>query len=274
MKQVILRWACLLVAMFVLGPIAGSLIGSLRAPDGGPAATALLNESMPKGVLLTMLVIVMAGVIGVVGSKLTTWRVGLFGAGLVLTWGAFSAGQLNDVLRRTHTGSTYWTLAGEGLLLGAVVLAVAWVILKVSRQPEEASVKPSQFGQAGNGLLVTIAVGCVVGALVARSELVGQTVAAAIAAGTFGALIGRVVSSTAPTIVFIAGGVLLAVIGPMSGALVDGGAAIERLYAGHTFPLARVMPLDWLGGVLIGVPVGTWWASSMVEKHAPEDVKA
>jgi hypothetical protein len=99
---------------------------------------------------------------------------------------------------------------------------------------------------------------------------VGQTLAAAVVAGITGTLVGRIVSHRAPLGSFLAGGLLLAAIGPAAGAIIDGQALVERVYAGTGFTLARIMPLDWIAGILIGVPVGASWAASMVQKHAPQ----
>jgi hypothetical protein len=41
MKQSIIRWSMYAGAFFIAGPIAGMMVASVRAPDGGPDATLL-----------------------------------------------------------------------------------------------------------------------------------------------------------------------------------------------------------------------------------------
>ena len=36
---------------------------------------------------------------------------------------------------------------------------------------------------------------------------------------------------------------------------------------GDAFPLAMLMPFDWLAGAFWGIPIGLSWADSMVESH-------
>jgi len=57
MKQTTTRWSVYLLALFLLGPVAGLLVASLRAPDGGHDATLLVNTTPVMGVIKGLLAI-------------------------------------------------------------------------------------------------------------------------------------------------------------------------------------------------------------------------
>lgn len=277
MKHAVLKWISLAVAVLLLGPVAGNLTGRVRGTDGGPKATALLCEAPAKGVAVAAATLALAAVAGVLGGRLAGPRTGLFSAGLVVAWGAFETARLDTIIRRTHSLSSLWTLAMEGALLAALGIAAALVILKTSKRERGTEYGVSPFSKDSlTGAVVAIVVGAVAAILVARtSKDVGQALGAAIAAGVAGTLVGRVVAHHAPIGVFVVAGMLLAMVGPASGAFVNGTSIVERVYAGNEFALARMMPMDWIAGILLGVPVGASWAASMVDKHAVErDAKA
>jgi hypothetical protein len=53
----------------------------------------------------------------------------------------------------------------------------------------------------------------------------------------------------------------LAFVGPASGAILDADAAVRHLYEGTLTSTARLTPLHWIAGLLLGVPVGSSWAA-------------
>ncbi|HVZ93234.1 MAG TPA: hypothetical protein VG797_01870 [Phycisphaerales bacterium] len=267
MTKSIITWTCILVAALVVGPFAGWLTGSLRAVDGGPAATALLCDGSVVGMVKTLSAILLAGCMGVAAARITTARIGLFCAGLVLAWGAWQSGRLDEILRRAQSVSPLWTLAVEAAILGAITLLAGVAILKAGRADQHDRADSWKSPASAIGFVVALVVGGVIAALFARSEMVGQTFASAVMAGMIGATVGRVVRHTAPMASFIAAGCVLAIVGPAVGAAMSGGHVMVDLYAGKIFPLARIMPLDWMAGIFVGIPMGASWAGSMVELH-------
>lgn len=267
MTRTLITWMCILVAAFLVGPAAGWLAGSLRAPDGGTDASGLLSQTPLLGLAKMIGVVLLAGGMGVAAARVVSARTGLFCAGLVLAWGAWRAGRVDEILRAAQSPAPLWTLSIEAAVLGAAALIAGLAILKAGRADQRDRADGVTSRSALVGMAVALAVGGVAAFVVAKGEMVGQTFAAACAAGLFGATVGRAVRHSAPMASFLAAGAVLAVAGPAAGALASGGHVIFDLYSGHLLPLARPMPLDWLAGVFIGVPIGASWAASMVEHH-------
>jgi hypothetical protein len=63
---------------------------------------------------------------------------------------------------------------------------------------------------------------------------------------------------------------ILGVAGPVVAAVLPGGngGVVRASYAGTLFPLGLSMPLDWLAGAFLGIPMGLSWAGSMTEMKA------
>jgi hypothetical protein len=219
----------------------------------------------------------LAGLMGLLGARLVGARSGLFTAGLVLAWAAWGTGTVDQILRRTQSGSILWTISLEGVLFGGLGIAVAWVILLVARDRHGAPAKVTDEGEgppAAFGFAVAVVAGGIGACLIAQESLKGQCFAAAVVAGLFGALFGRLGSHKAQELWFFAAVALLAAAGPAAATILHSGegAVVRAAYAGQLLPLARPLPLDWVAGAFVGIPIGLNWAASMTEhhQHAPK----
>jgi len=72
---------------------------------------------------------------------------------------------------------------------------------------------------------------------------------------------------------FFGGLMVVAVAGPVIATFVHAGTLgpTRAAVSGKLFALARPMPLDWIAGAFVGIPLGLWWAGSLIER---ESVKA
>ena len=280
MRQNLYRWLLLLTAAFVLGPIAGAMTASLRAADGGPNASLLVNSSAVMGVVITLGVFALAAVAGVSGSVLAGLRHGLLCTGLVLAWGAWGTGQVDRILHRTLSNSTMYALSAEAVLVGALSVGLAAVMVLIARQPApDPELAPHHHAPEPRTLIdkaspaalaASIAVAGIIAWLVAQDTLKGQTFAAAALAGMFGATAGRLAAPTSSAITFVAAIALLAIASPAVAAFMQpsGLGTARAALAGTLFPLARPLPLDWAAGAFVGIPLGLSWATSLVDKHS------
>ena len=261
-----IRWVLKFAAILLVGPLAGMLVGGLRAPDGGSGATLLINDAPVMGLVMGLLAIGLATAFGIITARLSTLRLGMFTMGVVLAWAAWSTGHLDAIVRHSNSGGVMFKLAAEGLIVGAASLAGAWAVVmfggrgKEERGPLINAQTPAAIGGA-------VLAGAAAGWIIARSELVGQTVGAAIAAGLVGITVGRVVAMGTNVVTLIGGALLLAVLGPLAGAFMHGSDLAASVYSGEIAAIARIMPLDWAAGIMIGAPIGTTWAASLTEKH-------
>ena len=279
MLHSILRWAGPLLALLAVGPIAGWLTYSLRAPDGGPETTLLLSSSMSKGLAVGVGVVLLAILTGAAIARLVAPRSGLFSAGLVLVWGAWGLGRVDQVLARIPQKQTLYTISIEAAVVGLLAVVGAIVILRIRPMVELHAVaadhpahadEPTKLVDSSTpaAFIAAAAAAALAGWLLAQDTLKGQTFAAAVVGGVFAAVAGRMASQRVSAAVFIAGIAALAVVSPTLATFMHpsslGPANAAR--AGTLLALARPLPLDWLAGAFVGVPLGLAWAGSMIEK--------
>lgn len=289
--RLFLRWTLLLGALFVLGPIAGHLINTLHAADGGSDATPLVSTSPIRGVFIAAIVMLLALAVGVTGGRIFGPRLGLRTAGLVLVWAAWLTGTVDAILRQSQSAAPMWTLALEGVIVGVMALVVFVLVVALARPHNEQ--EQAEFATTGNaplttvthdlkklvsmgalvGLVGAIVAGGIVAWIIAFEPLKGQTVMAAFFGGIAAAAVGRLAASMvgqdAPVMVFFIAIVILAVASPASAALIHASSdqLLDASYAGTMFSLGHILPMDWLAGGMLGVPVGLAWVGSMIERH-------
>ncbi len=282
-----LRWLLPLVALLVFGPVAWMLTGHLRGPDGSDHASLLLSTTPLKGITLGVLALVLAGGVGLITARLIGASYGLFATGLVLAWAAWGTGDIDAIARAqsAYAGgapsatSFFLRLSLEAAILLPLAVAIAITIFYYARESAHTA-DPHPFRPFANrfqptlwlqeraaiGLAAACVAGAVVAWLIAQESNKGQTFAAAAFAGLLGAVAGRLGANRASGAVFIAAPALLAVIGPIL-ALLMGGGTLHTATSGTLFNLARPLPLDWLAGAFVGVPIGLSWAASMIDQH-------
>ena len=94
------------------------------------------------------------------------------------------------------------------------------------------------------------------------------------AAATVGALVatvvGRVIDARTPTWSYVAVISVLGVASPVSAGLIHGSEIVTASYSGDLLPLAHMAPLDWIAGAFLGVPLGSAWAASMIERSTSD----
>jgi hypothetical protein len=285
MLNVLVRWAIPFSALLILGPLAALLISQLHAADGSTQVSLLVSTAPTKGIVAGLVALVLALVAGILGARFIEQRSGLMAAGLVLAWGAWNTGQVDRILALTHSKSTLYTLAAESAIFGLLAVAVAIVILKVpTRMPrfiaagdatrvlgDKTHHEPTTLiDQTAPIALLAAVLGAAVGAwFVSATTMKGQTFAAAAVAGLVAAAAGRLASQRISPAWFFLGLILVAAAGPVIATFIHAGALgpTRAALADKLFPLARPMPLDWIAGAFVGIPLGLWWASSLIEKH-------
>jgi hypothetical protein len=221
-----------------------------------------------------------AGLAGLAAARLTNARTAMTTVGLVLAWAAYRAGDVESILRAAHSPAPLWRLAVEGAVFGVFAVALMLGIHAITPRDhqESAPIVAPGFGKTfravvgGPGVVPAVVAAMVAGAavvwIVANSGMKGQTLGAAVVAGLVGAAVGRLVDNRVPASAFLLPGAILAVVGPAAAAMALGGDIVATVNRGGLFPVARVMPLDWIAGAFLGVPIGLAWTASMVDKRA------
>ena len=259
-----------MAVLFLVGPLCAMLVTLVPASDGSPAAGATLSVAPTKALLATFAAMAIAAVVGVVGGRLFSSRTGYFAAGLALAWTPWAIGRMDDLVRVPSTRAVLPALAVEGAIMGALGIAVGMVIWLGTRPGKKAADGGADQTWSVVGPLVAIGVGGVAAWAVSRSSDAGQALGAATLAALFGTLVGRVIDARSPDRVFLISMWVLAIASPLIAMAGSHASTIERVYSGNLFPPALIMPLDWVAGALLGIPMGSAWASSMLEKRAHE----
>ncbi len=316
MVQTAATWACRLIAIFALGPIAWWLTAGLRAADGSDHVPGILSTTPALGLLRGLCAVLLAGAAGIITARLVSLREGLFNAGVLLTWGAAGAGTVPDVVRIWPEGAAMPRLALEGLVLGLPLVAmVAFMVTAAGKrgggagEPEHEvapgglrepplarivsmprAVLAELFGVPPRvallaepvrvlNVLLAVAVGAagaVLAAwLVSQNMLKGQAIAAAAAGGIFAGaglvlLDYRVSPAAALAGVFLVG-VLSPLVGQFGHDIVAAGKPLSAsVFGGKLLPPARLLPIDWFAGALIGLPMGLSLGSWLGENRYRE----
>lgn len=264
MKDVILRWSLIAVAALAIGPSLSWLCGIVQDAQGGHATTLFVSSSPVVSAVAGVVAIVIAGVFGLVAGRLTNASTGLFCAGAAIGWPAFTGSVAEGLIRVSQSSTSLWILSAEGLLVAVLGLAGAGLILRqAGPSDDDAEVIGSQAALAAS---ITFLVGAIVAWAIAREGTPGQVLAAAGLGSIFAIAGGRSVAPSASILVCVGAALLVSVLGPAAGAILQGGDVVQASYANGLFPLARITPLHWLAGVWMGAPLGGAWAASMLEK--------
>ncbi|MBX3385171.1 MAG: hypothetical protein KF768_01225 [Phycisphaeraceae bacterium] len=293
MQQAVLRWTLPLAALLAVGPIAWMLTSHLQGPDGASQASLLLSTSPVLGLLCGIGVMFIAGGYGLLTARLIGPHFGLFSTGLILAWAAWGTGAIDAIARSQTTlaagppnsKSFFLRIAIEAAVLAPLAVGAAWAMIRFGKPPTPNPAahhphppEPSSLSdpRALLGFVATAVVGGVLAWLVAQESSKGQTFAAAAFAGLFGAVAGRLAAAHVSGAAFVAGIAALGVIGPIVALSMGGpsgtagavaGGALRLAASGQLFNLARPLPLDWLAGAFVGVPIGLSWAASMIVHH-------
>ena len=267
--QGVARWVAFLVALVVVGPVIGWIAGRIPPVPGAAQGTFLVSSSSVMGFVGIAACAVLTVVMGMVASRVVSTGLGLTCAGVALAWATFHTGHLPDLARAVDPTSLGRSLTVEGAIVGVFTLVAAIAIARRGWPDEPFAVKSMLSGSALAGAAVATAAGMAAAWVIAQDDKPGQTLAAAFAAGAAGAALARTVVHGAPRSSVLLAIPIGAVLCPLVGFAMTSGSMDTAILGGRVSPWARIMPIDWCAGMLIGIPLGLSWAGSMIEKsHA------
>lgn len=280
MRAATLRWAIFLSALLAVGPAASFFLLPLRAPDGALAATPLMTSDPIAGLGRGVVAMLIALAMGLLACRIAGFRSALSAVGIVLAWMAWRTGGVDQVLRSAGSASALKTLAFEGAIFGLMALALAVILAQVGRvveQAEEGDIgQGSPLAKAGVGsakslaiyLPIAVIVGGAAAWIVAATPIKGQAIFGAVLGGVAVAAAGRLLTPRMPLAIMLLPIAVLATISPIVGMLLASAAdAHIDSYRGTLAPIAHVLPLDWIAGGFLGIPLGAAWATSMLDKQ-------
>lgn len=259
-------------------------MAATRDADGGAAVSMLVGGVVPRSLVAGLLIYAGAIAVGWVGARYFSVSIGFSCAGFVLAWGAWRTTTLDQLIRRTHGSGEMTMLAVEGAVAIVLAVAVAWVCWHASRahRPGGAPKREHQsfvshFISAKNkqdapkaalvAVLLSAIAGAAVAYVVAATPMKGQVVFAAflgaIAAGAAAQFAVQSMGATSTPVAVVLGLLLPAMVAPL---LAKGDPSLTaHAYANTVLPLAKIMPLDWAAGALLGAPIGLGWSGAMMD---------
>lgn len=275
-----IRWSLYIVALVVVGPLAGLLMGLTDGPDGS-AGTAVVSSSPIIGIISLLLGTILAGGLGALAAWRCGLRPGLTCAGIVFCWMAgMSAGTTSAI---AATGDGPWmALLVEGVLVAACLAGVGVVVALAAQRhtpvpgehitPQSSEAMETEYDLAFSpraiaGVAIAAAAGAAAAWVLAVTDLKGQIIAAAAIAAVAVAVLTKLVDLRTPALGALAAMGLLAVAGPAFAlATVPSDGALAAAYAQAIPGIVRITPLDWAAGALLGTPLGLAWAASIVKR--------
>lgn len=286
MRDTLTRWSLFAFALLLLGPAAWWLTHGLKASDAFSQTEPILASTGPViGLARGAGAIALALLAGLITARLSSTRWAVFIAGGTLAWAAAGAGRVDEIIRVTPERSQFWLIAAEGALFGVLVLLGMWFIGLIARSGQGArldTVPPGHredhlshtrddraawLARVGISTAVGIVAGVAVSWLMAVSTLKGQTIAAASVAGIAAGIITGMLNKQGDLWALVLPFVLLSILGPIAAAIIEPATARGLLFSVNgleILPPARLMPLDWLAGALIGLPIGSKWGVGLV----------
>lgn len=278
MRQSIISNGLMLVALLLAGPLAWLLTSRVLDATGGHGSSLLLSASPTSGLLRGIGAILLAGVIGVITTRLVTLRWALWNSGVVLAWAAAGLGTADSIVRArggtpAAAQSMLTTSAIETAIIGVLIVALAILVErlradKALQQYDDADETPAKrIGMIAASGLAAGGTVAIVTLIVMINNLKGQAIFSVAAGSAVGAVVAGLVRPRGPLWVVIAGAVLAGTVGPIVVKfLVVPSQLVEQIYAVTLPGIARVTPMDYAAGAMLGTPIGVWLAIGLIEK--------
>lgn len=296
MLKGLLKFADSLAAFVILGPALAAMVSTLHAADGDPASTPLTSSTPARGAILLLLSFLAASALGLVSGRVFSRGRGIWIAGLTLFWVSLATATVRQVLGDADGPAALTPLILEAVVLiplaglfAVLVEALSPISGEERGHPHQPSLPALGFGAVRSifeprsflpSLVAAIVAAGIVGWLAAITPYKGQAL--------FAAFLGGIAAGFAPGFAashghherppsLVPAVLALPVVAVISLVIVKFTAGNTGLLAqvraiasespGQLFALGRIMPLDWLAGGMIGVPVGANWAASMMDRH-------
>jgi hypothetical protein len=282
MVKIIRQWISRAIALALIGPVAASVAGGLSAVDGSGAHTLLTGESFVHGLIVLLIVGVLVGIAGIVGSVLDGRREAFLAMGFVLGWVAWTSGRIGQVYNLSPEAGTSIRLAVEGLLLGVCVIIASAIVSLKNDDDLLTSFSPKRLLEWGGQVSMLASLGSalvvagIVSMLLGTYDFPGQSTGVGFFAGILGGVAGSMVAVSmhgkdghdgTPFAPVMIGVMLASVVYPLVTIVYPGFGSMQELVLDGTYPgFLIVSPAAWVMGALLGVPVGHSWVEHSHEK--------
>lgn len=287
MRKAVFEWVTLLTALVIVGPFVALPLAWLTTASGANDATPLTSTQPALGIGYSLLAMLGALLTGWLGTKTVSRGMGMAAAGFVLVWVAARSGTAAMILRDAPSANA----AALRLTIEAAILALPTLLLvTLVHKPRPMEIDDSVYPltecrcglleglrdcltSRGIQIVLAAAVGAVIGCMFAS---IGFLKGHGLFAGFMGGLIGGAagglllagVENPRPALAPYVGVVLVMIAAPIAASFYYGSALRTVAVSGELFGPARLIPMDWIAGMLLGVPWGLSWLASSVKDAA------
>lgn len=254
------HWGLFFVALLAAGPLAWLMTGPLRGEDGSSATIPILSNTPLSGLIRAAFAVAIAGVVGLVSARVVSLKYGFFNAGMVLAWAAEGTSTIDSLIRNDSPAKLNLLSVEAGVLgLIAVAFAVGITRLAIDERPLAGARPPETVKIADLGIIfaITLAAAGLATWLIAQNTLKGQMLAAAAGAAILAAAASAFAVRKVDPASIIAGLAAAAVIAFPATILFHGSGGLGKaILADQLLHVGRLVPLDWLAGGFLGLPLG------------------
>jgi hypothetical protein len=266
------RYTVITIGIVVSVVIAAAALPWMTSPRGAVGPTILqAHAPVSATIALTVCFLGAAVVAGLVG-RFTNAVVGMFVFGCATGAAAFGTIGTRELAFTASTSITM--LAVEAIVLAALMLACALLIFRIAGplsdiEPDDTGrpggyFSPASFKAAAWVLVVLAGVW-----FIAQTPMRGQALLAIVAGAMFASLGARLTFLGAQPLLLYVATCVVGAIGYVAASFMLDGALDAAFVDDRTSALLHVMPLDYLGGAVIGISLGLGWAKSFVHEHSP-----
>lgn len=281
MAKALTRNIALFGGMIVVGLICTRALPTFQSIRGDHGPTILSSEHPTGAAIATIIVLAIATIIACIVGRVVNIAVGLF----VLGAGAFALDDrlagIRELAFAHPQKATLYGMAGETVLLALIALGLVALVFRVTGgfrdiEPDVDGTSPhwltseAAMKSAGAAILVLPAVW-----VIAQTPMKGQAIAAAFIGSMLAGLIGRLLAPHVQPMLLYVSPMIFGAIGYVIAATTTRLPLDEAYINGTLSVFARVMPLDYLAGSLLGVSFGLGWAKSFLHhEDVPTTAKA
>jgi hypothetical protein len=270
-SKILVRNIALFGGMLVAGLICARAVPFMTSLRGvhGPGILTAGRPALAAVVVLACFAVttLLACVVG----KLSNAAVGLF----VLGAGVFvlddRLGGIRELAFAHASRGTLVIAAIETIVLAVVALAMVLIVFGTAGgfhdvEPDVNGRRPhwltsdAALRSAACGVLVIPAVW-----LVAQTPLKGQAITAVFFGAMLAGLVGRLIAPHVQPILVFVSPVIFGALAQLAAAVLTRMPLDEAYVNGSLSVLARVLPMDYLAGALLGVSFGLGWAKSFLQ---------
>lgn len=255
-------------------PVASWVVAGLQTANGATGGPLLMADHGVAAMLRVLLAFAAFGALALAAGRLTHRDTGVFALGLTWILVCIETMPIDDVFRLLDdlskpSSGYFWLMAIETVIwaVPAALIVIAMARFAPSRYPDEA---PHRSTVSINGTIAALALTLLLGWVLVRSNLKGQTTYGIMAAHAFAVMAVRlaVPNCCGAMLALIPGAV--GVIAMISSAIVTGDDALLDMAQGALWPLARVLPIEYVGAGTAGVSLGI----SLARSFSADDVDA